>query len=144
MLISRLLNKIARYYYTFAFTYTLKYDNDSVYFAHSVPYNYSDNLMPFLDSIAGNAEYNNYLRVGTLCNTFAGNLCKMLTITENVKYYRNANEELMWIAKSQAARRLIRLKVGRKTSSIPSFKRKSKKQRKLERFLKKSRCHNHK
>lgn len=119
--------RLARHYYTLSFTYTLKYDDDVVYFAHSIPYNYSDHLIPFLDKIAMNSEYNEFLRIGTLCHTFAGNDCKMVTITENVKFYRTANEEITWMAKSQAARRLIRLKIGKKSmSSSLTFKRKTK------------------
>jgi hypothetical protein len=110
MLTNRLLNKLARYYYTLSFTYTLRYDSDTLYFAHSYPYTYSNHLVPFLDTISKNVEYNDFLRVGTLCHTFARNRCKMLTITENVKFYRNCNEELEWMGKSQAGRRLIRLK----------------------------------
>ena len=58
--------KMSRYFYTLSFSYTLKYDNDIVYFAHSYPYNYKDNLMPFLEKIAHNKEYHNFLRIGTL------------------------------------------------------------------------------
>jgi hypothetical protein len=29
------------YFSTLTFTYTYKYDNDTVYFAHSIPYTYS-------------------------------------------------------------------------------------------------------
>lgn len=140
------LKRIARYFYTLSFTYTLKYDEDVVYFAHSIPYNYSDHLIPFLDKISINSEYNEFLRIGTLCHTFAGNDWKMITITDNVKFYRTANEEITWMAKSQAARRLIRLKIGQKSiSSTLSFKRKTNKQRKYERYLRRmAKCHNHK
>lgn len=136
---------IARYYYTLTFTYTQRYDNDEVYFAHSYPYTYSDNLMPFLDEISNNESYNKFLRIGTLCHTFAGNSCKMITITENVMSYRNSNEELSWMYKSQAARQLIRLKAGRKTLSLWISRKMNRKQRKYQRFLRKMRrCHNHK
>ena len=67
------------------------------------------------------------MRVGTLWNSFAGNKLKMITITENVKYYRDWNEELAWMAKSQAARRLIRLKLNKKNNNACiQNKRKSK------------------
>ena len=139
------LKRIARHYYTLSFSYTLRYDSDSVYFAHSVPYNYSDHLMPFLDRISSNSDYNEFLRVGTLCRTLAGNDCKMVTITDNVKFYRTANEEITWMSKSQAARRLIRLKIGKKSISSQPYKWKSRKQRKYERYLRRmAKCHNHK
>ena len=81
--------RIVRFNYTLSFSYTLRYDNDSVYFTHSIPYNYTDDLMPFLDKIASEKEYHKFLRVGTLCHSFAGNKLKMVTITKNVKFYRN-------------------------------------------------------
>ena len=45
------------YYFTLSFTYELLYDNDTVFFAHAVPYTYSFNLLPFLDSISRNQKY---------------------------------------------------------------------------------------
>ena len=71
-------NKMAKYYYTLSFSYTLKYDIDWVYFAHSIPYNYTDDLIPFLNRIAADSELNNYLRVGTLWNSFAENELEMI------------------------------------------------------------------
>ena len=91
------------YYFTLSFTYKQLYDNDTVFFAHAVPYTYSYNLIPFLDSIARNKEYKSefslspkspvnssettsesgggskstdyskFLRIGTLCKTLASN-----------------------------------------------------------------------
>lgn len=67
----------------------------------------------------------------------------MLTITENVKFYRNANEELEWMAKSQAGRSLARAKMGRKDRV--QVRRKTKQQRRHDRFMRKmNKCHNHK
>jgi hypothetical protein len=37
-----------RFYYTLTFSYTFKYDDDTVYFAHSFPYTYT-NLMEYLN-----------------------------------------------------------------------------------------------
>ena len=69
----------------------------------------------------------------------------MVTITENVKFYRDANEELSWMAKSKAARRIIRLKTLAKKSIFSQTKRRTKYQRKYEKFLRRMRkCHNHK
>lgn len=118
--------KLARYFYTLSFSYTLQYDNDTVYFAHSYPYTYQENLRPFLEKIAQNSDYNKFLRMGNLCYSFARNEVKMITITENVKYYRNSNEELSWMAKSQAARRIIRLKSKTKKSIFGQIQRKTK------------------
>lgn len=60
------LKRVVRYFYTLSFTYTLRYDNDSVYFAHSYPYSYSYHLAPFLDKLAHGKEYSKHLRIGTL------------------------------------------------------------------------------
>lgn len=139
------LKKLARHFYTLSFDYTLRYDNDEVYFAHAYPYTYSDHLIPFLDKIANNESYNKFLRIGSLCQTFAGNHWKMLIITENVKAYRNVNEELSWMHKSQAARHLMRLKAVKATLKLPLSKKTTKQQRKYQRFLRKmKKSHNHK
>lgn len=45
------------YYFTLSFTYELLYDNDTVFFAHAVPYTYTYNLLPFLDWISRNKEF---------------------------------------------------------------------------------------
>ena len=76
------------YYFSLSFTYHFKYDNDTVYFAHAVPYTYYDDLMPFLNKLSWNVplyqnreidinkkktkesreitDYSSYLRIGTL------------------------------------------------------------------------------
>lgn len=44
--------KLSQYYfYTLSFTYELLYTNDSVYFAHAVPYTYNNDYMSFLHSL---------------------------------------------------------------------------------------------
>ena len=67
-------------YYTLTFTYTFKYDQDSVYFAYSVPYTYTD-LRNDLQLIESNeARAANFHRK-VLCKTLAGEDCEVLTIT---------------------------------------------------------------
>jgi hypothetical protein len=80
------------YYYTLSFTYEMPYDEDTVYFAHAVPYTYNYDLIPFLNKLAYNqplndensesstsgtnnsdCDYSEFLRIGTLCKTLAGN-----------------------------------------------------------------------
>ena len=69
-----------RYYYTLTFTYTFE-RADTVFFAHSYPYTYSD-LQRYLKSIEANTAYSSFFHRGVLCETLAGNRCDILTITE--------------------------------------------------------------
>jgi cytosolic carboxypeptidase protein 2/3 len=90
-------SKLAQYYFfTLSFTYKLTHDNDEVSFAHAVPYTYSGHLLPFLDELAREEKYHDFLRIGTLWKTLARNDCKMMIITENIRTYRDCNEELKW------------------------------------------------
>ena len=67
-----------RYYYTFTFSYTFTHDEDSVYFAYSQPYTYS-NLTDYLTAIEKLDL--DFVRRNTMCQTLAGNKCEYLTIT---------------------------------------------------------------
>lgn len=87
----------------------MKYDEDTVYFAHAVPYTYNYDLIPFLNKLSWNQplndensesltnetniskdnDYSDFLRVGTLCKTLAGNHLKTITITDNIQTYRD-------------------------------------------------------
>lgn len=69
-----------RCYYTFTFTYTFMHDFDTVYFAYSVPYTYSD-LIEELGEIEKNTIKREFVSRNTLCRTLAGNKCEYLTIT---------------------------------------------------------------
>ena len=69
-----------RCYYTFTFTYTFLHDFDTVYFAYSVPYTYSD-LTEELGEIEKNSVKREFVSRNTLCRTLAGNKCEYLTIT---------------------------------------------------------------
>lgn len=71
-------------YYTLTFTYTFKYEDDEVFFAYAIPYTYSD-LNKYLDILRTN--YTDICKVYPLCNSIAGNVCYMMTITENVSEY---------------------------------------------------------
>ena len=75
-----------KYYYTLSFTYTFQYSEDTVYFAHCYPYTYSD-LTNYLNSLSSNSLYKKYLRINPLCTTIAGNICYILTITNNIESY---------------------------------------------------------
>jgi hypothetical protein len=80
--------------FTLSFTYNFKYENDKVFFAYAVPYTYSD-LQDYLAFLT--ACYSDVLRVDTLCESLAGNLCQVVTITENISdYLSNYYEQKLW------------------------------------------------
>jgi murein tripeptide amidase MpaA len=72
--------KNAGYYYTLTFAVTFKYDNDTVYFAHSYPYTYTD-LCRYLNMLEADPKRKNRMRRRPLCQTIAGNNCDLLIIT---------------------------------------------------------------
>lgn len=67
-------------YYTLTFTHTFQYDNDSVLFAYSVPYTYSD-LRKDLHAIEADEKRSVNVARKVLCKTLAGEDCEVLTIT---------------------------------------------------------------
>mmetsp|Transcript_19970 Transcript_19970/g.36999 ORF Transcript_19970/g.36999 Transcript_19970/m.36999 type:complete len:620 (+) Transcript_19970:488-2347(+) len=67
-------------YFTLTFTYEFPSDNDTVYFAYSVPYTYSM-LKEFLNSLESDPSRSQYITRKNLCRTLAGNKCEYLTIT---------------------------------------------------------------
>lgn len=72
----------AKSYYTFSFTYNFKYSDDTVYFAYSMPYTYSDLLKDLKSYENLNTDY---IHRNTLCWTLAGNKCEYLVITSKNK-----------------------------------------------------------
>ena len=67
-----------RCYYTFTFTYKFEHDFDTVYFAYSQPYSYTD-MMDDITEIE--KKKLDYVSRNTLCRSLAGNRCDYLTIT---------------------------------------------------------------
>lgn len=67
-------------YYTLTFTYEFDYSDDSVYFAYSVPYTYTD-LVDDLSSIEVDPLRGQYVSRKTLCKTLGGNSCDYITVT---------------------------------------------------------------
>jgi len=65
--------------YSIVFTYTFD-GPDTVYFAHSFPYTYSD-LQQYLHSLEQDARIRTLVRRKVMCTTLAGNRCDLLTIT---------------------------------------------------------------
>lgn len=63
---------IDKCYYTFTFTYKFPFDRDTVYFAYSLPYSYTD-LTDDLNKIMADKTKASYCTRNTLCRTIAGN-----------------------------------------------------------------------
>ena len=72
--------KQAGCYYTLTFSLQFDYDGDTVYFAHSYPYTYTD-LCRYLSKLESDPQAKNRFRRKMICQTNAGNPCDMLTIT---------------------------------------------------------------
>ena len=74
--------KFPKSLYTLRFSYTFQYDYDTVYFAYSYPYTFSQ-LTEFLDKLEADNGISEYIARRTLCRTIAGNKCECLTITSS-------------------------------------------------------------
>ena len=68
---------------TLTFSYKFEYANDTVFFAHFVPYTYSD-LERYLTQKFALPEVQSIARIDGICNTFKGNVCYGLTITNDI------------------------------------------------------------
>jgi hypothetical protein len=66
--------------YTLSFNYEFPFSEDTVYFAYSCPYTYSD-LIEVLTKIECDEKKSEFCLRKTLCRTLAGNRCEYLTIT---------------------------------------------------------------
>eukprot|EP00730_Choanoeca_flexa_P006910 TRINITY_DN12248_c0_g1_i1.p1 TRINITY_DN12248_c0_g1~~TRINITY_DN12248_c0_g1_i1.p1 ORF type:complete len:1041 (+),score=140.24 TRINITY_DN12248_c0_g1_i1:85-3207(+) len=69
-----------RFYYTLRFSWTARFDDDQVYFAHCYPYTYTD-LQDYLTELLARPDSDSIVRLRTLCQTLAGNNCDLLTVT---------------------------------------------------------------
>ena len=72
--------KTAGHYFTLTFSITFTNDNDTVYFAHSYPYTYSD-LQRYLARLENDPKKKTRFRRKELCKTMAGNSVDQLIIT---------------------------------------------------------------
>lgn len=72
-----------------SFSYEFEYNNDTVYFANTVPYTYTD-LFKELNDLQKNDSKYNFSHRKTLCTTLAGNNLDYITITSN-EYQTQAN-----------------------------------------------------
>lgn len=76
------------------FHYTFEYDSDIVFFAHFVPYTYSD-LTTYLRNIQENEKLKDRVKIDALCRSLCGNLCYSLTITNDISLtYYSSKEEI--------------------------------------------------
>ncbi len=66
--------------YTFSFSFEFPYSGDTVFFAYSYPYTYSD-LSDVLTRIECDEKKSEFSLRKTLCRTLAGNRCEYLSIT---------------------------------------------------------------
>ena len=73
-------NKKGKSYYTMTFTYTFERDDDTVFFAYSMPYTFSY-LMNYLKSLEEDPIRKNNFNRRLLTYTLGGNRCDYLTIT---------------------------------------------------------------
>jgi hypothetical protein len=70
----------AGHYYTLTWTVQFEHDGDTIYFAHSYPYTFSD-LQRYLNKLENDPSLRTRFRRKMLCQTNAGNPCDLLTIT---------------------------------------------------------------
>ena len=66
--------------YTLTFNVEFQHDNDTVYFAHSYPYTYSD-LQDYLIAIQRHPVKSKFCKLRLLCRSLAGNNVYYLTVT---------------------------------------------------------------
>jgi cytosolic carboxypeptidase protein 2/3 len=74
--------------HTLTFTHTFTHSDDTVYFAHSLPYTYSDlqNSLEALQRSGDTADTAVRMRRTTLCRTLAGNEVPLITVTAPIKH----------------------------------------------------------
>jgi len=76
------------------FEYKFEYDNDIVFFAHFMPYTYTD-LINYLCTLQADEKLKNLMRVDYICNTLGKTPMYGLTITNNIeKEYVNQFKEM--------------------------------------------------
>ena len=91
--------------YSLTFSYEFTHEDDTVYFAHAVPYTYSD-LSTWLNHIQ--SHHSHIARVDPLCPTLAGNTCEMMTITQNLPTYKSYLAEHTEWNMTSSGRKLLR------------------------------------
>lgn len=98
-------NQSCRKAFSLSFSYEFLYENELISFAHAVPYTYTD-LNSWLSQIQ--TRNSDIARVNPLCQTLAGNICPVLTITQAVKTYKSFQCEGVEGSLTTAGRKLMR------------------------------------
>ena len=96
--------------YTLTFMFSFLHASDTVFFAHCVPYTFTD-LNKHLSFIK--AAKSDVARVNPMCLSLSGNVCELITITHNIETYRSFEEEVQEWTMSAAARRLNKQRIQR-------------------------------
>jgi len=78
-------------YYTLSFDYRFEYCEDTVWFAHAIPYSYTEMQHSIKEHML-NPLTKQYLKADILCNTLCGMPVPVLTITDNVKSFMPYSE----------------------------------------------------
>lgn len=65
------------------FTYDFEYSDDTVFFAYTYPYTFTD-LQEDLNKITNDPIKSQFCTKKVLCDTLAGNKCEVLTITSKL------------------------------------------------------------
>lgn len=108
--------------YTLSFSYTFQHTHDTVYFAHSVPYTFTD-LCKYLHHVKDTKP--EIARVTPMCKSLAGNVCELVTITQNIGTYRTHEQEVMEWNMTAAARRLNKQRIERQERLAENIGKKS-------------------
>jgi len=98
-----------RFLSSLSFSYEFEYENDTVYFANTVPYTYTD-LFKELNELQKNDTKYNFLLRKTLCTTLAGNNVDYITITSN-EYNNQGNSNNFNYPNSNSIRNSISEKI---------------------------------
>ena len=110
-------------YYTLTFSYTFEDPTDTIFFAYSYPYTYSQ-LVHYINSLK--IMHSQVLSSNTLCHTLAGNACPVLTITQDLFSYNTWPEEQKKLGKSAAGRKILRIRESKQMDSDKNKHRKKK------------------
>lgn len=78
-----------RFLSSLSFTYEFEHDDDTVYFANTIPYTYTD-IFKELNEIQKNDKLSDLVHRKTLCTTLAGNNLDFLTLTNPDTYDKDS------------------------------------------------------